>query len=189
MNRLLLFAAPSGAGKTTLVKYVLANYPDAFSFSVSACTRPIREGEIDGKDYYFISLEEFKARIAQNEFIEYEEVYQNQFYGTLKSEVKRIWAMGKIVLFDIDVKGAMNLKKSFPKEATTVFVKPPSVEVLLQRLQRRNTETTESLRKRIDKVKIELAFEQRFDVVLLNDDLQTALEDTNTFIQQFLKKE
>ena len=189
MNRLLLFAAPSGAGKTTLVKSVLATYPDDFSFSVSACTRPMREGEIDGKDYYFISPEEFKARVARNEFIEYEEVYQNQFYGTLKSEVQRIWALGKIVLFDIDVKGAINLKKLFPKEATTVFVKPPSVEVLLQRLQRRNTETTESLRKRIDKVKIELAFEQCFDVVLLNDDLQTALDDTHAFIRRFLKKE
>ena len=186
MNRLLIFAAPSGAGKTTLVKHVLTTYADRFAFSISACTRAQREGETDGKDYYFLSTDEFKARIAKGDFVEYEEVYKDQFYGTLKSEVERIWAEAKTVLFDIDVKGAMSIKKQFPQSATTVFVKPPSVEILLQRLQRRNTETKESLRKRIDKAKIELAFEQYFDIILTNNDLQKALTDTNNFIDAFL---
>ncbi len=189
MNRLLIFAAPSGAGKTTLVKHVLTNYADRFAFSISACTRAQREGEIAGKDYYFISADEFKARIAKGDFVEYEEVYKDQFYGTLKSEVKRIWDEGKIVLFDIDVKGAMSIKKQYAQEATTVFVKPPSVEALLQRLQLRNTETRESLRKRIEKAKYELSYEQRFDVILMNDDLEKALQDTNIFIEGFLNPE
>ncbi len=187
MNRLLIFAAPSGAGKTTIVKHVLANYADHFAFSISACTRPQRENEIDGKDYYFMSIEEFKKHVAHNNFVENEEVYQNQFYGTLKSEVHRIWAEGKTVLFDIDVKGAMSIKRLFPNEATTVFVNPPSIEILLQRLQMRKTESRESLRKRIDKAKIEMAFAPNFDVILTNDNLEKALEDTNKFIDKFLK--
>jgi guanylate kinase len=189
MNRLLIFAAPSGAGKTTLVKHVLANYTEKFAFSISACTRPQREGETAGIDYHFMPIEEFKARIAKNEFVEYEEVYQGQFYGTLKSEVQRIWSEGKTVLFDIDVKGAMSIKKLYPKEATSVFVNPPSIEVLLQRLKLRQTETNQSLRKRIDKAKIEMAFAPKFDIILMNDDLQKALSDTNTFIENYLHKE
>ncbi|MEY4926168.1 MAG: hypothetical protein RI894_604 [Bacteroidota bacterium] len=189
MNRLLIFAAPSGAGKTTIVKHVLANYADRFEFSISACTRPQRENEIDGKDYYFMSMEEFKKRLAHNDFVEFEEVYQNQYYGTLKSEVQRIWCEGKIVLFDIDVKGAMSIKKLYQNEATTVFVNPPSIEVLLQRLQLRQTETRESLRKRIDKAKIEMAFAPNFDVILTNDNLEKALNDTDRFIDKFLKND
>jgi guanylate kinase len=186
-GKLLIFAAPSGAGKTTLVRHILSKYDQQFAFSISACTRAQRENETDGKDYYFISTDEFKRRIAAGEFVEYEQVYDNQYYGTLKSEVQRIWQQGQHVVFDIDVKGAMSIKKQYGDRATTVFVKPPSIEILLQRLQKRNTETPESLRKRVDKAKIEMMFEPNFDVVIVNDQLDDALREVDSIVRQFLK--
>jgi guanylate kinase len=188
-TQLLLFAAPSGAGKTTLVRHILANFADDFEFSISACTRAPRPNETDGKDYYFITPEDFRTRIAKHQFVEYEQVYENQYYGTLKSEIERITAQGKRVIFDIDVKGALNIKKQYPNSAQIVFVQPPSVEILLERLRNRATETHDSLRKRIDKAKVELAFAPKFDKIIINDDLQTALLETESLVRAVLNNE
>lgn len=185
-QKLIVVAAPSGAGKTTIVKHLLATYSD-LAFSVSAATREQRAHEINGKDYYFLSSEEFKAKIAANEFVEWEEVYKNQFYGTLKSEVKRIWSLGKHVIFDIDVNGALTIQKAFPEETLLVFVKPPSPEILFERLKGRNTETEESLNRRISKAALELTYEDKFDVVIVNDDLQTALREAEKIVTDFVK--
>jgi guanylate kinase len=147
-HKLIVVAAPSGAGKTTIVRHLIRTF-EALAFSVSAATRAQRAHETDGKDYYFISKEDFQQRIAQDLFLEWQEVYAGQFYGTLKSEIDRLWALGKTVIFDIDVQGALNIKKAYPEETLLVFVKPPSAEILIQRLQDRNTESEESLKRRI----------------------------------------
>lgn len=185
-GKMFIFTAPSGAGKTTIVKHLLSKY-DKLGFSVSATTRNKREYEIDGKDYYFLSLEEFKAKVADGDFIEWEEVYPDQYYGTLKSEVDRIWAMGRHLVFDIDVRGAQNIKNIYKERCMSVFVRPPSVSTLVERLTQRNTETPESLEKRISKVKKEMSFENCFDIVLVNDLLDISLREAehivNTFIQ------
>lgn len=185
-GKMFIFTAPSGAGKTTIVKHLLSKY-DKLGFSVSATTRNKREYEIDGKDYYFLSLEEFKAKVADGDFIEWEEVYPDQYYGTLKSEVDRIWAMGRHLVFDIDVRGALNIKNIYKERCMSVFVRPPSVSTLVERLTQRNTETPESLEKRISKVKKEMSFENCFDIVLVNDLLDISLREAehivNTFIQ------
>jgi guanylate kinase len=186
-HKLIVVAAPSGAGKTTIVKHLLATYSD-LAFSVSAATRKQRSHEINGKDYYFLSSEEFKAKIAADEFVEWEEVYQNQFYGTLKSEVERIWHLEKHVIFDIDVNGALTIQRAFPKETLLVFVKPPSPEILFERLKGRNTETEESLNRRISKAALELTYEDKFDVVIVNDDLETALREAEMIVTDFMKK-
>jgi guanylate kinase len=186
-HKLIVVAAPSGAGKTTIVKHLLATYSD-LAFSVSAATREQRAHETNGKDYYFLSSEEFKAKIAANEFVEWEEVYQNQFYGTLKSEVERIWSLGKHVIFDIDVNGALTIQRAFPEETLLVFVKPPSPEILFKRLKGRNTETEESLNRRISKAALELTYEDKFDVVIVNDDLKTALQEAEKIVTDFVKK-
>lgn len=185
-HKLIVVAAPSGAGKTTIVKHLLATY-SFLAFSVSAATREQRAHETNGKDYYFLSSEEFRAKIAADEFVEWEEVYQNQFYGTLKSEVKRIWGLGKHVIFDIDVNGALTIQRVFPKETLLVFVKPPSPEILFERLKGRNTETEESLKKRISKAALELTYEDKFDVVLVNDDLEIALREAENIVTNFIK--
>lgn len=187
-GKLIIFTAPSGAGKTTLVRHLLKTYPEQLSFSISACTREQRYGEINGRDYYFITVKEFKKKIEQGEFLEWQEVYENQFYGTLKSEVERIWALGKHVLFDIDVKGAMNIKKAYPKEAMTVFVKPPSPEVLFERLRSRKTEDEDSLNKRIARAREELTFESRCDKVIMNDNLDQALADAESTLLRFIQQ-
>lgn len=150
-GKLVIFSAPSGAGKTTIVKHLLAEHPDKISFSISASTRQPRTGEIDGKDYYFISKEEFLHRVAKKEFIEFEEVYSGTFYGTLRAEVDRIWATGKHVIFDIDVEGGLHLKRKFEDRALAVFVQPPSLDVLTQRLRGRGTDSEEKLRERVVK--------------------------------------
>jgi guanylate kinase len=185
-GKMFIFTAPSGAGKTTIVKHLLSKYYK-LGFSVSATTRNKREYEIDGKDYYFLSLEEFKAKVADGDFIEWEEVYPDQYYGTLKSEVDRIWAMGRHLVFDIDVRGAQNIKNIYKERCMSVFVRPPSVSTLVERLTQRNTETPESLEKRISKVKKEMSFENCFDIVLVNDLLDISLREAehivNTFIQ------
>ena len=187
LNKVVIFCAPSGSGKTTIVKHLLS-VDNRLAFSVSACTRNKRANEEHGKDYYFLSHEEFKQRIANNEFLEYEEVYGGNFYGTLKSEVDRIWAMGKAVIFDVDVEGGLNIKKHFGDKALAVFVKPPSVEVLEQRLRFRSTETEETLRVRIDKAVHELQYENKFEYVLLNENLDEALVVAENLITEFLTK-
>lgn len=187
LNKVVIFCAPSGSGKTTIVKHLLS-VDNRLAFSVSACTRNKRANEEHGKDYYFLSHEEFKQRIANNEFLEYEEVYGGNFYGTLKSEVDRIWAMGKAVIFDVDVEGGLNIKKHFGDKALAVFVKPPSVEVLEQRLRYRSTETEETLRVRINKAVHELQYEDKFEYVLLNENLGEALVVAENLITGFLTK-
>lgn len=184
-KQLIVFTAPSGAGKTTIVRYLLQEFEE-LSFSISATTRKPRSHEVPGKDYYFLSEAEFKKGILEGHFIEWEEVYQGTFYGTLKKEVERLWAEGKVVLFDIDVNGAMNLKKQFPDQCFVVFVEPPSFEVLVSRLTGRKTESEESLNKRINKLKLELAFKDQFDFCLLNDQLEETLADAKQLINQLI---
>lgn len=184
-KKMVVFTAPSGAGKTTLVRHLLEKY-DFLDFSISACTREKRPHEIDGKDYYFISPEEFKAKIEADEFIEFEEVYENQFYGTLRSEVERIWNSGKAIVFDIDVKGAVNIKKRYKDNCLTVFVKPPSFEILVERLRNRKTETDASLKKRITRVKRELSYETDFDTVVVNDLLEVAKKESEYLVENFI---
>lgn len=184
-GKLIIFTAPSGAGKTTLVKHILKTRQDV-AFSISATTREQRYGEVNGMDYYFISAAEFKEKIKKGEFLEYQEVYENQFYGTLKSEITRLWGMGKHVLFDIDVKGAVNIKKAYQDKALTVFVKPPSREILFQRLRDRRTDDENSIQKRIARVTEELTYEERFDKTLVNDDLAQAKSEAETIVKGFL---
>ncbi|HEY5690402.1 MAG TPA: guanylate kinase [Cyclobacteriaceae bacterium] len=186
-GKAIIFSAPSGSGKTTLVRHLL-DYNEDILFSVSASTRDRRgRTEQDGKDYYFLSPEEFKKRIDNDEFVEWEEVYEGNFYGTLKSEIKRIWESGKNVIFDVDVKGGISLKKYFGKNALSVFVKVPSIEVLKERLKDRGTETEESISRRLYKVKFEMSFEDKFDVVLINDDLEESKKKAQQLYDDFKK--
>lgn len=186
-GKLIIFSAPSGAGKTTIVKQLLtSDLP--LSFSVSACSRAIRDGEVDGRDYYFLTPEEFRARIANNEFLEWEEVYEGSYYGTLKSEVTRIWDQGRHVIFDVDVVGGLNIKKVYPEKALTVFVQPPTIDELRNRLINRSTETEESIQKRIDKAAFELTFVSKFDVVIVNDKLEIAIVEAKKVVSDFLTK-
>lgn len=187
-GKALIFSAPSGSGKTTIVKHLLETNPD-LGFSISASTRDKRgRTESHGKDYYFLSPEEFKSKIDTNEFIEWEEVYAGNFYGTLKSEIDRIWKSGKNVIFDVDVKGGLNLKKYFGDRALAVFVKVPSLEVLKARLSDRGTETAESLSRRLFKAKFEMSFQDQFDIVLVNEDLNKSLAEAQTLYNTFKKK-
>ncbi|WP_334125655.1 guanylate kinase [Empedobacter brevis] len=185
-GKLIVFSAPSGAGKTTLVRYALEKL-DHIKFSISCTTRDKREGEVHGKDYYFLTPEEFKRKISNDEFVEHEEVYRDNFYGTLKSEVDRITSEGNSVIFDIDVIGALNIKNLYGEQCLTVFVNPPSLEVLKERLISRNTESEDKLKQRIDKAGIEMEKAKEFDVILLNDDLETAKAKTLEIITDFIK--
>ncbi|MCU0423336.1 MAG: guanylate kinase [Bacteroidia bacterium] len=185
-EKVVIFCAPSGSGKTTIVKHLLSVFPQ-LAFSVSACTRAKRNGEVDGKDYYFISHELFKEKISNDEFLEYEEVYGNNFYGTLKSEINRIWHDGKAVIFDVDVVGGLNIKNYFGERALAIFVKPPSVEVLEQRLRFRSTETEETIQMRIKKAVRELEYESKFEHVLLNENLEIALVTATQMVKNFLE--
>lgn len=186
-GKAIIFSAPSGSGKTTLVKFLLEHNPD-LGFSVSASTRDRRgRSEQDGKDYYFLTPEEFKKKIDNDEFIEWEEVYEGNFYGTLKSEIQRIWDEGKNVIFDVDVKGGLSLKKYFGDKGLSVFVKVPSLEVLKQRLSDRGTESEESLSRRLFKVKFEMSFEDKFDVVIVNDDLESSQRKAQELYDKFKK--
>ncbi len=184
-GRLVIFSAPSGSGKTSIVRGVLPEVPQ-LEFSVSACSRPMRPGEKDGVDYYFMTPDEFRKRIDEDAFLEWEEVYPGSFYGTLRSELDRIWLAGKHVVFDVDVAGGLNIKKQYPKQALAIFVQPPSLEELEKRLKARNTETPESLKKRMGKAAYELTFADRFDRVIINDNLQTAIEETIQVLRGFL---
>ena len=184
----LVFTAPSGAGKTTIVRHLLKHYNE-LDFSVSATTRDKRSHEQEGKDYYFLSKEEFESKLKQNQFIEYEEVYKGQYYGTLLSEVERIEKSGKHIVFDIDVKGAVSIKKAFGDRVLTVFIKPPSFTTLKQRLIDRNTESEEALKTRIARMKEELTYESKFDKVLVNDLLEVAFEEAEHIVETFLDLE
>lgn len=184
-GKLIIFSAPSGAGKTTIVKHLL-NSGLPIEFSISACSRKPRTGEIHGKDYYFLSENDFKEKIEKQEFIEWEEVYAGNYYGTLKSELERIWQNGNHVLFDIDVKGGVNLKKKFGKNALSVFVMPPSVEELERRLINRSTDDAETIKKRVDKAVYELKFSDQFDVVIINDNLQEAQNKAYKLLSDFI---
>jgi len=184
----LVFTAPSGAGKTTVVRHLLKHF-EKLDFSVSATTRSKRENEVEGKDYYFLSKETFERKLKNKEFIEYEEVYKGQYYGTLFSEVRRIEQNGKHIVFDIDVKGAVSIKEAFGDRVLTVFIKPPSFEILKQRLIDRNTESEEALRTRIARMKEELTYESKFDRVLVNDLLEVTLEEAEHIVANFLSIE
>jgi guanylate kinase len=186
MGKCILFCGPSGSGKTTLVHYLLKTFPQ-LNFSVSATTRPKRDKETDGVDYHFLSVDEFKKRIAGNEFLEWEEVYKDRFYGTLKSEVERSAQIGKVLLFDVDVEGGLNIKKYLNEKLLTVFVKPPSLDELHRRLAQRQTETPQSLQARIEKSDKEMEYANRFDHVIINDDLEKAKQKAQKLVENFLK--
>jgi len=181
----VIFSAPSGSGKTTIVKEVLKQI-SKLEFSISACSRQPRKGETEAKDYYFLSLDEFKQRITNNEFIEYEEVYPNQFYGTLKSELQRIWNNGNHVIFDVDVIGGLNIKKKYQDNSLAIFIKPPSVDELRKRLINRGTENDEQIEKRIKKAEYELGFADQFDIIILNNKLDEAIKETLAEVGEFL---
>lgn len=184
-GKLVVFSAPSGSGKTTLVHHLLdAGLP--LEFSISAASRSIRGKEVHGKDYYFHTVEEFKQKINHNDFVEWEEVYPDHFYGTLRSEIQRIWDSGKHIIFDVDVVGGLNIKKQFGEKALAVFVKPPSIIDLEKRLRGRGTEDEESLKKRLDKAAYEMTFADQFDVVIVNDDLETAKKTVFKVVSEFL---
>lgn len=185
-GKLIVITAPSGAGKTTIVRHLIKTF-DFLGFSISATTRKKRRKEKHGRDYYFMSVDEFKEQRRKRKFLEWEEVYENQFYGTLKSEATRLWEEGKHVIFDVDVKGAKEIKKKFPEETLAIFIKPPSVEILFERLRNRKTEDEAALKKRFARSKRELRYEQRFDKVLVNDDLEIAFKDAEGMILDFIK--
>lgn len=194
MGKAILFSAPSGCGKTTIIKELMASAPKGssrlsnLSFSISATSRAPRGEEVDGKDYYFLSHEEFKARVERDEFLEWEEVYSGTCYGTLKSEVERIWNEGKVIVFDVDVNGGKNIKRYFGKDALSIFVMPPSVEVLEQRLRSRGTDSEEAIVKRLARSAEELKQAPQFDVTIVNDDLRRAVEETRNVIERFLNE-
>lgn len=184
-GKMLIFTAPSGAGKTTIVRHLLEKYDD-LAFSVSATTRAKRPHEVDGVDYYFLTVPEFRERAKAGEFVEWEEVYEEQYYGTLRSEVSRLWSEGKHIVFDIEVKGATNIKDMYTDQCLATFVKPPSLEILIERLKNRKTESAESLKKRIVRVKEEMSYEHSFDRILINDLLEVTLKEAEFLVETYL---
>ena len=184
-GKVIIFSAPSGAGKTTIVRALLDSLSE-LSFSISACSRDPRGQEVNGKDYHFIGIEGFKNKIKNNEFVEWEEVYQDHFYGTLNSELIRIWNANKIVVFDVDVVGGMSLKKKFGKKALAIFVMPPSLMVLEERLRSRNTDSEQKIQQRLEKAEQEISLSSGFDVILKNDQLDNAISDAKAIVNQFL---
>jgi len=187
-GKLIVFSAPSGSGKTTIVRHLLEQEDLNLEFSISATSRPPRGDEEDGSDYYFMTLDHFKKHMKQDDFLEWEEVYRDNFYGTLKTEVDRIWAMGKNVIFDIDVVGGLRIKRKFPEHTLAVFVKPPSVEELKIRLKKRKTESDEKINMRIAKASVEMATAPRFDFIIENDRLETALQEAEDLVRQHIVK-
>lgn len=187
-GKLIVFSAPSGSGKTTIVRHLLGIEKLNLEFSISATSREPRGEEVDGKDYYFLSLKEFKNKIKADDFLEWEEVYRDNFYGTLKSEVERIWAKGKHVIFDIDVVGGIDIKRIYPERTLSVFVKPPSIEELKIRLKKRSTESEDKINMRVAKASIELATAPQFDFIIENNELDVALKEAEELAHNFLKK-
>jgi guanylate kinase len=186
-GKLIIFSAPSGAGKTTIVKHLLTKFPE-LEFSISATTREPRGDEENDKAYHFISKEEFLHLIAKKQFVEFEEVYSGTFYGTLRTEIERIWEEGKTVIFDIDVEGGLHLKRKYDGDALAIFVQPPSLEVLKQRLTSRGTDSNEKLKERFAKAEKELNYAPKFDIILKNHDLQTACKEAEQLVTGFLQK-
>lgn len=185
-GKLIVFSAPSGSGKTTIVRYLLAQEELNLEFSVSATSRAKRGDEIDTKDYYFLSIDDFKQHIKADEFLEWEEVYRDNFYGTFKKEVERIWALGKHVIFDIDVSGGLRIKRKFPEQTVAVFVKPPSIDALKIRLKKRQTESQDKINMRVAKASAELATAPLFDCIIENDVLEMAQKEAYTTVSQFI---
>lgn len=185
-GKLIVFSAPSGSGKTTIVRHLLGKEDLNLEFSISAASREPRGEEVSGKDYYFISTEEFKKHIKNEDFLEWEEVYRDNFYGTLKSEIERIWALGKNVIFDIDVAGGLRIKHKFPEQTLAVFVKPPSIDELKIRLKKRSTESDDKINMRIAKASVELATAPQFDKIIKNYDLDIAKEDAYQLVKAFV---
>lgn len=188
MNKLIIFSAPSGSGKTTIVRHLLSLKKLNLAFSISATSRAPRGEEQHGKEYYFLSADEFKKRVQHNEFMEWEEVYTGCYYGTLKSEVERLWAMGKNVIFDIDVAGGLRLKQQYPEQTLAVFVEPPSLIALEERLRNRKTETEEKIQMRLNKAEQEMATAHQFDVIIKNDNLQQALQEAERIVTDFINR-
>jgi guanylate kinase len=184
-GKVIIFSAPSGAGKTTIVRSLLDKMP-ALSFSISACSREPRPNEINGKDYFFIGTEGFRERIKKDLFLEWEEVYTDHYYGTLNSELTRIWSDSKTVVFDVDVEGGITIKKKLKESALSIFVMPPSIDELEKRLRSRKTETEEKIRQRISKAALEISQSNAFDVVLENDDLEQAISDARVLVEKFI---
>lgn len=185
-NKVLVFSAPSGSGKSTIVNHILSLYPDSMEFSISATSRAPRGEEQHGREYYFLSTEEFRQLIKEDKFVEFEEVYEGRFYGTLKSECERIWNAGHVIIFDVDVKGGVNLKKYFGDAALSIFIKAPSVEVLRERLVKRGTDSPEAIEERVAKAEEEMSYAPQFDYVLVNDDLKTAFAESEKVVEDFL---
>jgi len=186
-HKIIIIAAPSGAGKTSITRYLLNKFPDQLAFSISAATRQPRGQEKDGKDYYFISPDEFRQKIKEDAFIEWEMVYEGKYYGTLKSEINKIWSAGKVPVLDIDIKGAINVQKQYPTESVSLFIEPPSVAELRKRLEFRGTETPESIEARISKATYELSFKENFDHIIMNDVLDKACIEAAEIVAGFLR--
>ncbi len=186
-GKLIILSAPSGAGKSTIINELLKENEFNLEFSISACSRKPRQGEVNGREYYFLSAEKFKQKKDNKEFIEWEEVYENHYYGTLKSEIDRIFAKGNNVIFDIDIAGGLNIKKQFPKKAISIFIMPPSVEELEKRLNTRGTDSEENIKKRVEKAKYEISFANEFDQKVVNKNIENAVEDTKRIISEFIK--
>ena len=184
--KIIIITAPSGAGKTSITRYLLDKYPALLAFSVSAATRTPRAHEKDGVDYYFLTLDAFKQKIQQNDFVEWEMVYEGKFYGTLKSELERIWQQDKTPLLDIEVKGAIHIREQYPHSTLALFIEPPSVDELRRRLEMRGTETVESLLARVNKASYEISFKHHFDKIIVNDDLSRACHEAENAIKEFL---
>ncbi len=188
-KKVLIVSAPSGSGKSTIVGHILEIWKDRMEFSVSATSRQPRGQEQDGREYFFVSPAEFRRLIREDAFVEYEEVYEDHFYGTLKSEVKRIWDAGHVIVFDVDVKGGVNLKKYFGDKALSIFIQAPSVEVLRERLVKRGTDTPEAIEERVAKAAAEMTYAPEFDFILVNDDLQTAFAEIERVVAGFLAED
>jgi guanylate kinase len=185
-HKIVIITAPSGAGKTSITKYLLQHFPQ-LAFSISAATRQARPGETNGKDYYFISPEEFQEKIRSNAFVEWEMVYEGKYYGTLHSELNRIWENGQVPVLDIDVKGAIHVQQQYPQNSLSIFIEPPSIEELKRRLQSRGTETEKSLNDRVNKAAYEVSFKHHFNKIILNDNLPNAIAEAEAIIREFLK--
>lgn len=186
-HKIIIIAAPSGAGKTSVVRHLLKVMPGQLAFSISCATRSPRNNEQHGVDYYFITADEFKDRINNNEFVEWEMVYAGKYYGTLKSELRRIWDMNKAPLLDVDVKGGINVQSQYPRQSLSLFIEPPSMEELERRLKARGTETPESLKARISKASYEMTFKNRFDHIIINDDLERACKEAQAIVTRFMQ--